>query len=115
MLKKVGQFPEKWKNPVYPEPCFLWLYEAFNDLDSTRINGMSTGRISVNEIFDYCFNLGYNQEETDFLKMVIMKLDIKYLELSKEIEKEDDKKKAKANEKRRKFGNRSPQNKKRNR
>lgn len=104
MLKKNGNLPKIWENPVYPQSRFIWLWDAFIELETTRISAMDIGRISINSIYEYCRNIGYGREETDFLKCVLLKVDLLYITLSKKITDDKSKKDKRQNVKKRKFG-----------
>ena len=103
-MKRTGCFPKEWENPVYPERHLMWLWEIFTELDTTRNNGFSVGRISVNELNRYCNDEDFTEDERYFIKRVILKMDSKYTALSAKMAEEKQPKDKKDGKKHKKFG-----------
>jgi hypothetical protein len=57
------------------ESEFVWLWNAFNRLSTTRQNGLGTGEISFMNVLEYCREYGYSTDEREFLWDVIKTLD----------------------------------------
>lgn len=63
----------------------LGLYlQAFQDLDSSRLNGMSMGRIPWVTIYDYCDRIGVIGDQRTDLIYCIQALDVWYVNWHRE-------------------------------
>lgn len=67
--------PSGYLDQPYIEPEYQFFYDAFWELGSERINGMSAGQIPANSITRFAGEHEMTVDERDFLKHVLRTLD----------------------------------------
>jgi hypothetical protein len=78
-LRSGAPIPERFlKAPVLTEGLRLYL-NAFFDLDTERVNGMSIGRIPMSAVRQYAAEFGFDEEQYYALTCHIKAMDAAYI------------------------------------
>ncbi len=74
--------PEKIKNAPQLGFGLNIFYDAYFNLETCRLNGMSMGRIPWTAVQNYCESKGFTEEQTASAQLYIKMMDTEYIKFS---------------------------------